>query len=163
VRPWGMERTQSVAGECHNPAIRTFALGRRGLHRLYTGRRDSWQKPLRAEGCGHSMNIVARYGVFREGGALYEPDTRLGSVYIERKLIGGRAHYRAVVAPCAQTCPKFAAMGLRFAGEFARNQNHVEHDQVPKALALIEDFLTRSGLRWELNGHRPEDTEPGDE
>jgi len=162
VRRWGMERTHSVVGECHNPAVRTFALGR-GLHRLYTGRRDSWQKPLRADGCGHSMKIVARYGVFREGGDPSKRDTRLGSVYIERKLIGTRPHFRAVVAPCAETRPKFAAMGLRFAGGFARNQHQVEHDQVPKALAIVEDFLTRSGLRWELNGHRPEDTEPGDE
>lgn len=154
-----MERTQSVAGECFNASVRTFTIGR-GRRRIYTGRRDAWKRGLEACGCGHVFKIVARYGIFR--GSSVEPQ-RLGSVYIERKYKGERAHYRAVVAPDAATPAKFKAMGLRFAGELEPTQSVAEHEQVPKALRMVDDFLTRSGLRWELDGVKPGDTEPGDD
>lgn len=155
-----MERTQSVAGECFNAPARTFKMGS-GSTLLYTGRRDAWKTPLEAKGCGHTMQIVARYGVFRndrDGEA-----QRIGSVYIERKIEGTRPHYRAVVAPDATTPSKFREMGLQFAGELQRTQSVVEIEQVPAALRIVADFLTDSGLRWELDGRRPGDTEPGED
>lgn len=153
-----MERTQSVTGECFNPSVRTFSLGR-GPTNIYTGRRDGWKKPLEACGCGHTMKIVARYGVFRDsrGGEM----VRLGSIYIERKFVGPTPFYRAVVAPDSETSDKFREMGLRFAGKFTRSQPAAEHEQVPEALRIVNDFLTRSGLRWELDGLGPGGTWPG--
>ena len=155
-----MERTQSVAGECFEPAKRSFTLGR-GSGLLFTGRRDAWTRGLEAVGCGHVMRVVARYGVFRAGVG-DAPPLRLGSIYIERKYDGTPIpHYRAVVAPDAAAPGKFRGMGLRFAGCFERGQVSVEHDQVPEALRLVRDYLRRVGLAWELDGRKPGDTEPG--